>query len=283
MSFPSVLKHINVSGCLSVLGCLTFAISCRPERLSGRTNADKTNSPTSPASGTSPSGTNASNPTQGNAEQLNPPGNSGTTNGGSAGNQNNAGSSSTNPNSGSTSTSNSGSGSNSTTPMQNGTDGVSISGDVDSEAVKKCLKIWGKHPFKTVTPTNYKKLSGGFSAFGININPPKDTETSSEDKLIVIDFGANYKSTALWKLMNPKGWYCVKAYAAAGDATTQAQTNIELHCTAKLANTNLAVSFDSDKGQVGVNTGGQSGAQLGIYVDAKTSVTRKSTNGSGCN
>jgi hypothetical protein len=82
--------------------------------------------------------------------------------------------------------------------------------------------------------------------------------------------------------MNPKGWYCLKGAFAAGDGETQAITNIDLHCSAKLAKSNLTVSLDSQKETIGVGVDEAEGAQLGIRIDATVALKRKLANEGAC-
>lgn len=167
-----------------------------------------------------------------------------------------------------------------------GASGVTLSSDVDADAVRKCLNLWGTHPFKSVSAANYKKLSPNVAVnlggFGLELGAINENTATAEPQLVVIDVAVNYASTTTWKLMNPKGWYCVKGAVATGSDTVQALTNINLACTAKLAKSNLALSLDSNTGNLAVGTGVDQGAQLGILIDASVKLSRLQPNGAAC-
>lgn len=217
---------------------------------------------------------------------------------------NNAGS--TNPNGGTTggsgSTPSTGTG---TTPTTGS--GISFGPGVpEKDSLRKCLNLWGTTPFKEVKADQVKVmdvnvgiggglLSGGLAGIGniINIGNPKDLEVTSTPRLIVLPLSVNVGGATTFELMNPNGWYCMKA--AVGARST---VNIKLHCSAKIAQSDLGVRLDTNPGgtaggtpagapagspslpvSVGINDGKTSGSQLGIMVDSNVNLVRVDSSG----
>lgn len=166
------------------------------------------------------------------------------------------------------------------------------------DALKKCMNLWGTVPFKEIKPQNVKVMDvsvgvgGGLlgstsplSGLGniINIGNPKDLEITSEPRLIILPLSVNLGGNTTFELMNPNGWYCIKA--AVGAKST---VNIKLNCTAKLAQSDLGVSLDTNPAgapipvKVGINDGKAAGGQLGIMVDSSVNLTRVNSNGTAC-
>lgn len=159
---------------------------------------------------------------------------------------------------------------------------IEISADQNTETIKKCLSLWGNHPFKKVTGANYKRLASPVAFLGLQIGKIDDTFETKEDFLIVVDVGVNIGSQVTYNLMNPKGWYCLKANITAGvDSATPATTKINLHCSAKLAKSDLALNVDSQKGTVGINQGNGAG-QFGIAIDGTVTLNQTATGGGSC-
>jgi len=177
--------------------------------------------------------------------------------------------------------------------------GVSFGPGVpERDALRKCLNLWGTAPFKEVKANQVKVmdvsvgvggglLSGGLAGIGniINIGNPKDYEVTPAARLIVLPLSVNVGGATTFELMNPNGWYCMKA--AVGARST---VNIKLHCNAKLAQSDLGVSLNTNPGggaagaspvpvSVGINDGRTPGGQLGIMVDSNVSVLRVDSRG----
>jgi len=124
----------------------------------------------------------------------------------------------------------------------------------------------------------------------INFGNPKDLEVTSEPKLIILPLSVNVGGSTTFELMNPNGWYCIKA--AVGAKST---VNIKLNCSAKLAQSDLGVSVETNPTsggapgtsptpaipvKVGINDGKTPGGQLGIMVDSSVNLTRVDSSGS---
>jgi hypothetical protein len=166
------------------------------------------------------------------------------------------------------------------TTVTTGATGVSIVSGIDAEAIRKCLNLWGTHPFKNVTQQNFKQMAPNVALFGIEINPVEDFDDTSFDKLVLIDVSFKIASTVNMKLMNPRGWYCVKADISSGVEGIPNTTNVSLACGAKLAKNDLSIGVNSQTG--GVTVGSQSLGQLGIAIDSTVTLTRKNKNGTAC-
>ncbi|MEY2987172.1 MAG: hypothetical protein RJB13_693 [Pseudomonadota bacterium] len=168
----------------------------------------------------------------------------------------------------------------------------------ERDALRKCMNLWGTTPFKEVKADQVKVmdvsvgvggglLPGGLAGIGniINIGNPRDLDVTSSPRLIVLPLSVNVGGATTFELMNPNGWYCMKA--AVGARST---VNIKLHCSAKLAQSDLGVSLNTNPGSgtsgtptlpvsVGINDGRTPGGQLGIMVDSNVSVVRVDSNG----
>jgi hypothetical protein len=168
----------------------------------------------------------------------------------------------------------------------------------ERDALSKCLNLWGTAPFKEVKADQVKVmdvsvgvggglLAGGLAGIGniINIGNPKDLDVTSTPRLVVLPLSVNIGGATTFELMNPNGWYCMKA--AVGARST---VNIKLHCNAKLAQSDLGVSLNTNPGggsagtppvpvSVGINDGRTPGGQLGIMVDSNVSVVRVDSSG----
>jgi len=79
--------------------------------------------------------------------------------------------------------------------------------EVDS-SIAACLKAWGKHPFGK-NPT-FKTLTTSVKVFGIGKNT-SDTEVTSSPTLILVNPGVNVMGGSVIELLNPNGWYCLRA------------------------------------------------------------------------
>lgn len=185
------------------------------------------------------------------------------------------------------------------TPTPGAGSGISFGPNVpERDALRKCLNLWGTTPFKVVKADQVKVMDvsvgvggglipGGLAGIGniINIGNPRDLDVTSSPRLVVLPLSVNVGGATTFELMNPNGWYCMKA--AVGARST---VNIKLHCSAKLAQSDLGVSLNTNPGggaagtppvpvSVGINDGKTTGGQLGIMVDSNVSVMRVDSNG----
>jgi len=147
-----------------------------------------------------------------------------------------------------------------------GAAGVTFEAGIDSDTIKKCLNLWGNHPFKSVTKANFKRMQPNLAIPGFQLNPMNDTEVTAADRIILIPLSVKLASNVNMRLMNPKGWYCIKVDIAAGVEDIHTHTTVTRACTAKLAKSSLSIGANSQTG--GVTIGEQSVGQLGIAIDA---------------
>ena len=94
-------------------------------------------------------------------------------------------------------------------------------------AIAACLKAWGKHPFGN--NPSYKALSTSVKVFGIG-NNPTDSETTASPSLVLVNPGVNVMGGTTFNLLNPNGWYCMRA-----NVNVMGGMTVRLHCNAKLA------------------------------------------------
>lgn len=137
----------------------------------------------------------------------------------------------------------------------------------DMAAISKCLKQWRKSPFSG-TVDNFKRIYASVTV-GTTGNAISDTERTEDPMLILIDAGVNVFGTPKYELLNPNGWYCIKANVNVG-----ATLAIDLHCGARLAD-----------GKVNVNVGStqsSSTAAVGVHVFSTVTVNNIKPSGDKC-
>ena len=138
-----------------------------------------------------------------------------------------------------------------------GGDTVFIEGDDlsdDDLAINKCLEKFGSHPFDRNQVKAYRKISASVQVLGAG-NTVKDTDATPGPALILISAAVNVLGSAEYQLLNPNGYYCLKV-----DVNVLANSTINLHCNAKLADNKVGVNVGSSgetAGRVGVNVGSE--------------------------
>ena len=130
--------------------------------------------------------------------------------------------------------------------------------EVDS-SIAACLKAWGKHPFGN-NPT-FKTLSTSVKVFGIG-KSTSDTEVTSSPTLILVNPGVNVMGGTVIELLNPNGWYCLRA-----TVNVMGGLNLRAHCRAHLAS-----STD------GATVMGNNAENKGVTVMGSTNVERVDCN-----
>jgi len=130
--------------------------------------------------------------------------------------------------------------------------------EVDS-SIAACLKAWGKHPFGK-NPT-FKTLSTSVKVFGIGSNT-SDTEVTSSPTLILVNPGVNVMGGSVIELLNPNGWYCLRA-----TVNVMGGLNLRAHCKAHLASS-----------KDGATVMGNSAENKGVTVMGSTNVERVDCN-----
>lgn len=106
-------------------------------------------------------------------------------------------------------------------------------GDKDDEAqqegraMQACLKAWGQHPFGS--NPGYRTLATSVKVFGIG-QGTADREVTAEPSLIMVNPGINVMGGSEIELLNPNGWYCLRAAV-----NVMGGMEIKLQCGAQLA------------------------------------------------
>ncbi len=140
----------------------------------------------------------------------------------------------------------------------------------EQEAIGRCLKAWGKSPFDRSVYEDFRQIHAAVTVLGIGGNAVEDTEVTDGPVLTVISASVNVLGTANYVLMNPNGWYCMMV-----DVNVKAQTNIQVQCKAKLADSRV---------QVNVGSSASPNAAVGVNVLSDVQVERKPSKDSpsGC-
>jgi len=97
----------------------------------------------------------------------------------------------------------------------------------DAFALNTCLAAWGNHPFGSHLNYTTLNTSVKFSGEG---PATSDRSVTNHPSLILVDPLVNATGDASIALMNPNGWYCLRAPPHLLGAL-----RIQLHCRARLA------------------------------------------------
>ena len=109
-----------------------------------------------------------------------------------------------------------------------------VQADESDDAISKCLKAWGTHPFGK--NPRYKVLATSVKVFGIGDNTA-DTEPTSSPSLVLVNPGVNVMGGSTIELLNPNGWYCLRA-----NVNVMGGMTIRAHCNAHLASATEGVT-----------------------------------------
>jgi len=122
----------------------------------------------------------------------------------------------------------------------------------DRDALKACLKNWGKHPFVEGNPA-YRTIAPSVRVFGTGVSVQDDRETG-QPELVLIKPSVSVFSKSTIKLLNPQGWYCLKSKVAVFSSV-----DIEIDCRANLASSSDgATVLGSNERRDGVTVFGNS-------------------------
>ena len=80
--------------------------------------------------------------------------------------------------------------------------------DKDTDALKTCLKNWGKHPFVEGN-LDYRTIAPSVRVFGTGVSVQDDRETE-QPELVLVKPSVSVFAKSTIKLLNPQGWYCMK-------------------------------------------------------------------------
>lgn len=99
--------------------------------------------------------------------------------------------------------------------------------DETLSAARSCMRAWGQHPFTDTPPL--RTVSGSVRVMG---RGPAITDRAVTDfpVLVVVQPGVNVMGGSEIELLNPNGWYCLRAAV-----NVMGGMDIKLHCNAKLA------------------------------------------------
>jgi len=118
----------------------------------------------------------------------------------------------------------------------------------DTDTVKECLGAWKKHPFNADNP-QFRTMGSKVKVLGIGGNP-EDTTVTTEPELVLVKPIVNVLTKSTYRLMNPNGWYCLKA-----NVTVLSKSEIVKHCKAHIASSSDGVTIagsDSEEQSVTV-------------------------------
>ena len=104
---------------------------------------------------------------------------------------------------------------------------ASVPAQETDSAIAACLKAWGKHPFGS--KPQYRTLQTSVKVFGIG-KSTSDAETTGSPSLILVNPGVNVMGGTTIELLNPNGWYCLRA-----TVNVMGGLNIRAHCNAHIA------------------------------------------------
>ena len=127
----------------------------------------------------------------------------------------------------------------------------------DAEALNTCLAAWGHHPFGS--QMRYTRLSTAVKVAGRG-SGTADYSATDHPSLILVDPLVTARGDASLSLLNPQGWYCLRAPENEWGAL-----RIRLHCHAHLASaTGGATLWGRSSGRLGrVTVGAMQVERLG--------------------
>ncbi len=94
-------------------------------------------------------------------------------------------------------------------------------------AARACMKAWGDHPFTDTPPL--RVIAGSVRVFGSGPSIV-DREATDFPVLVVVEPGVNVLGGSELELLNPNGWYCLRAAV-----NVMGGMDIRLQCNARLA------------------------------------------------
>lgn len=116
-------------------------------------------------------------------------------------------------------------------------------------AARACLRAWGStHPFTETPPL--RTVSGAVRVLGRG-SSVADREVTDFPVLVVVEPGVNVLGDSEMELLNPNGWYCLRAAVNVGGGL-----RIKLHCDAHLASATSGTSVFGDNAGRGVSVMG---------------------------
>lgn len=121
--------------------------------------------------------------------------------------------------------------------------------DAVQSAARACLRAWGNaHPFTDTPPL--RTVSGAVRVLGRG-SSVADREVTDFPVLVVVQPGVNVLGESEMELLNPQGWYCLRAAVNVGGGL-----RIKLHCDAHMASATSGTSVLGDNAGRGVSVMG---------------------------
>jgi hypothetical protein len=121
--------------------------------------------------------------------------------------------------------------------------------DTAQSAARACMRAWGsQHPFTDTPPL--RTVSGAVRVLGRG-SSVADREVTDFPVLVVVQPGVNVLGESEMELLNPQGWYCLRAAVNVGGGL-----RIKLHCDARIASASSGTSVLGDNAGRGVSVMG---------------------------
>lgn len=121
--------------------------------------------------------------------------------------------------------------------------------DPVQSAARACMRAWGSaHPFTETPPL--RTVSGAVRVLGRG-SSVADREVTDFPVLVVVEPGVNVLGDSEMELLNPNGWYCLRAAVNVGGGL-----RIKLACDAHLASATSGTSVFGDNAGRGVSVMG---------------------------
>lgn len=121
--------------------------------------------------------------------------------------------------------------------------------DTVQSAAQACMQAWGsQHPFTDTPPL--RTVSGAVRVLGRG-SSVADREVTDFPVLVVVQPGVNVLGESEMELLNPNGWYCLRAAVNVGGGL-----RIKLHCDAHIASATSGTSVFGDNAGRGVSVMG---------------------------
>lgn len=121
--------------------------------------------------------------------------------------------------------------------------------DATLSAARACMRAWGnQHPFTDTPPL--RTVSGAVRVLGRG-SSVSDREVTDFPVLVVVEPGVNVLGDGEMELLNPNGWYCLRAAVNVGGGL-----RIKLHCDAHISSASSGTSVFGDNAGRGVSVMG---------------------------
>lgn len=121
--------------------------------------------------------------------------------------------------------------------------------DTAQSAARACMRAWGSaHPFTDTPPL--RTVTGAVRVLGRG-SSIADRAVTDFPVLVVVQPGVNVLGESEMELLNPNGWYCLRAAVNVGGGL-----RIKLHCDAHIASASSGTSVFGDNAGRGVSVMG---------------------------